>query len=104
MTRERSRTRMPWSIDRGPSATLEESFGHRIDLGDPRARDGIDARLDLGERLERLGRHCIRIGAHLLGETASRDDAMHETERLGLGRRVAAALHDDLLRAGRTHE
>src|SRR5712691_13461578 len=95
---------MPPSLARWPSATLEKSFGHRIDLGDSGARDGVDARLDLGERLERLGRQGVRVGANLLGETGPGDDAVHETERLGLGRRVAAALHDDLLRACRTHE
>src|SRR5262245_41440676 len=103
MTRERSSTRMPSSI-MAPSATIEESLRHRVDLGDAGACDRIDPGLDLSHRLEGLLAQRFGVGAHFLLEGGAGHYAMHEAPDLRLGRRVPPALHDDLLRARRADE
>src|SRR5437016_5686437 len=67
ITRERSSTRTPSSIV-GGSATIEEALRHRVDLRDAGARDRVDPRLDLGQRLEWLDGEDVGVGADLLGE------------------------------------
>src|SRR5262245_33823495 len=96
ITRERSSTRMPSSIA-GPSATIEESLRHRVDLGDAGARDRVDARFHLGHRLERLLGQGLGVGAHFLGERRGGDDAVDEPPRLSLGGGVPPPRHDALL-------
>src|SRR5512145_1735148 len=103
MTRERSRTRTPASMP-GGSATVEEAVRHRVHRRDARPGDRVDARLDLRERPERLRRQRRGVGTHLVEQAVAGHRAMHEPEPLRLGRRVAAALHDDLLGARRAHE
>src|SRR6266404_3688462 len=85
ITRERSSTRMPSSII-GPSATIEESLRHRIDLRNAGTRDRVDAGLGLRHRLERFLGQRLGVGAHFLGEGRAGYDLMHETPRLSLGR------------------
>ena len=96
MMRERSRTRRPFTTLRA----VEKALGHGVDLGDARAGDGVDARLHLGQRPERLGQQRLREGAHGLVQLRPRHHAREEPQGVRLGRRVAAALHDDLLGAG----
>ena len=78
----------PWS------RPLEEPFRHGVDLGDPGAGDGVDARLHLRERTEGLApllvREVGRVIDRLKGEGLS---ILLVEQNLPLALRVADHVH-----------